>query len=599
MKQTDSEVVIFGVGRSGTTALFKYMSRAFALLEADPEIRYEPFLWNLDGSTPLDTSFGNTAAHSIPGLYAHTRTPMFTQATDLPTLDRFVSDLSIQSTPSLVKFIRVCGRVEYFLNAWPNAKFVYIFRNPCSVINSVLPMFDFFGSEFHKTDKSRFPQETGIDAAVFEQASYPQKQLMYWRAMNDAALLSSQKFPDRILPIAQEALMVDPEQTLRTISDFCFGGEAVTDDFMAGLAGGETPRPLSYNFYNMASQDRDAFEAQIDWYINTLLPVSRANVEIDRDAFKQALTDGWPENADDVKDFNDPDRETGPLVNREKLLARTAHLGKAEHARSVAETKLKESTDELKVVADKLGTATQELAETKAQLATTTQDLRVKETDLSTATKKLEAKAFDLNAVTGELDVAKQKLAAVTNAKNDLEVAKNDLEVANNDLEVAKNDLEIAKNDLDMRLGNALNESQTLQNELAIRTSDPDVRLTFRSSVPRRLVLAAKVMLGKPVKKDRAVLLVPLTYSDLGQVPDQLEWKSFNPVKRIAFYLKCVFGEVISLDKYFDGVPVVTQGPIMMKRNGPFLRRVFSSLKHIARSKVPTRKFSLSYIKLA
>ncbi|WP_171133758.1 MULTISPECIES: sulfotransferase [unclassified Ruegeria] len=287
-----NSVVIFGVGRSGTTALFHYLHKAYQSMQQDHQIRYEPFLWGVK-QDDLDTAFTTTDELSVPGMYAHTQTPLFLKGAEHEALDRFISDLTLDDTPFLVKFIKANGRIDHFLKRWPNAKFVFIFREPCSVVNSVLPMFSFFGDEYHPSDTRRFPSQALLDPSVFHAASYAVKQLMYWRVMNEAAIESLDRYPDRILPVSQEALLLDPKATLSKVMDFCFPGaennSAIVDELAAGREG-QKPR---FAFKNLGVTDFDEFRSQMDWYEKTLLPRCQSGVDVNYSKMRDTINAAW------------------------------------------------------------------------------------------------------------------------------------------------------------------------------------------------------------------------------------------------------------------------------------------------------------------
>ncbi len=322
-KQSGADVVIFGVGCSGTTALFRFMAKAYERFDAEPGIFFEPFLRNSISDCNEDT-VQRTTQLSPAGIYAHTRAPMFTRAHDDPALNNFVADLDIGTSPSLIKFDRACGRIEYFLNVWPNAKFVFVFRNPCSVIDSVLPAFDFFGGEFHPSDTHRFAKETGMGTAKFFDLSYSQKQLVYWRTMNEAALAACQAHPDRILPISHEALIAEPAPTLRKIMEFCFEQGQASDELVRSFVGDEEIQPLSYNFKNLAISDYRAFNRELDWYFSTLLPACQAGVNVKDQVPRNSFDKGWLKGLIEQKTFDQVDPEVSPTVLRKLLAEKTA-----------------------------------------------------------------------------------------------------------------------------------------------------------------------------------------------------------------------------------------------------------------------------------
>jgi hypothetical protein len=206
-------MMISGVGRCGTTALYDGLHSAVLAQWPDCRLHYEPYLWTLGGPDRFASwrhRFQSTSALSVEGIYYHKTSPLFLRA-DQPPHAQFVERIYGRSTPNvLAKFIRASGRLEAFLRHSENLKIVHVCRDPIPTISSAIGLFSFFGDEFHPTDKTRFLQEVtarfGTAPRREEIRDEVDWSLLWWSFMTRAALEAKQQFPERILIVAQEQL---------------------------------------------------------------------------------------------------------------------------------------------------------------------------------------------------------------------------------------------------------------------------------------------------------------------------------------------------------------------------------------------------------
>ena len=157
------QILISGVGRSGTTFAYDVLLRAAKAENSKPLGRYEPFLWGEPtwdrAPSEIGGLFGSTSSMSSIGLANHLTAPLFLR--DAGGLDtQFLDSVFPQGQDVIAKFIRASGRLAAFLRSRPNLKVVHIVRNPLDVVNSGLNYFSFFGAEFHPSDLPRFNRET-------------------------------------------------------------------------------------------------------------------------------------------------------------------------------------------------------------------------------------------------------------------------------------------------------------------------------------------------------------------------------------------------------------------------------------------------------
>jgi hypothetical protein len=220
---------IFGVGRSGTTALYAGVQNLILSSGSNCRYLYEPYLWSHkvfdQPFSEVKGKFGSTSSLSIDGMYTHLKTPLFTdQKSDVHT--QFLSLITQDSPNFLLKAIRGNGRLALFLEQFPELRIVYIIRNPLETINSVIDLFSFFGDEFHPSDKPRFLEEikrefaASFDSNSIETLDEVEWSLLWWRYMNLAALKTISEHRDRVLVVAQEAFKANPEYTLKKIGQF-------------------------------------------------------------------------------------------------------------------------------------------------------------------------------------------------------------------------------------------------------------------------------------------------------------------------------------------------------------------------------------------
>lgn len=182
------KICIFGVGRSGTSAVFALLQKIMAeQLEGGVDFVYEPLLWDRETFNGPYESYADKFPHmdslSVDGMFHHQKLPLFIEQPDEYRQDPFLTSLF---TPSggeahlLLKTIRMNGRFEALRACDPSAKFIFIIRNPVDVVNSVLRIFSFFGRGFHRDDSGRFVEDIArlygerpaMDDAVRQSAAY-------------------------------------------------------------------------------------------------------------------------------------------------------------------------------------------------------------------------------------------------------------------------------------------------------------------------------------------------------------------------------------------------------------------------------------------
>ncbi len=191
------DVFVFGVGRSGTTMLYRLVQEILLSRSGrDFESIYEPFIWNpavFDGLYEDTTRhFGQTRSVSIAGIYAHLATPLFVKEPgpldDYLRLEVFqLLAARGESRDRVAKLIRGNGRMAIFRALNPAARFVLLTRNPTENVNSLKNKFSFYGDDFYPSDWPRFVAEVG-DQRIVHQPDWAAQQAEYSLQMNRAAL---------------------------------------------------------------------------------------------------------------------------------------------------------------------------------------------------------------------------------------------------------------------------------------------------------------------------------------------------------------------------------------------------------------------------
>lgn len=225
------KICIFGIGRSGTTSLYSLLQKIMEYNFGDSiDYVYEPFMWDRDTFNRkyehVSSYWPKVTSLYIDGLYHHQRLPLFINDFSQvePASENFVKNLLTPREGKnhlLMKSIRMNGRFEFFRQLNDDIKYIFIIRNPFDVVNSVLPIFSFFGEEKHKDDWPRFVNH------IFQiYHEYPlgkdriQKQFQYWYYMNRFFLENVKADSPDILLLSHEHFILDTQAVLRKICDF-------------------------------------------------------------------------------------------------------------------------------------------------------------------------------------------------------------------------------------------------------------------------------------------------------------------------------------------------------------------------------------------
>lgn len=219
-------VLISGIGRSGTTMMYHQIGLMMQDAFEAPRYRYEPYLWNLNAPNTKLASYGPENLSS-KGMQVHQAAPLFLDGFH-PVHEAFLWSLygGAQSLPGdpefpdawLAKIIRGSGRLESYLQAFPDLKIVICLRNPLDTLNSSLGMFSFTGEEFHVSDAPRLFAEVAerlphLALPDLKTASHLEISAVWWRAFTEWSVRVAEKYPDRCFVFRHE-LMAELEDAL-------------------------------------------------------------------------------------------------------------------------------------------------------------------------------------------------------------------------------------------------------------------------------------------------------------------------------------------------------------------------------------------------
>ncbi len=232
MDKKPLRVIIFGAGRSGTTALYTLVQEIILdRPDHGADFIYEPFLRD---KTFFNGRYNDVAKNaplidslSFEGIFNHLQLPLFINDPQLYEENDFLKRTLEPSGPGhhiAAKFIRANGRYPLLKQLFPDFKYIFITRNPADVVNSITRRFSFYGGEFHKDDYPRFIRQVnrlyGTSHTPGTISSIEEKELFFWEYSNRFALESIEKAGEDVLVICHEAYAADREYYARRICAF-------------------------------------------------------------------------------------------------------------------------------------------------------------------------------------------------------------------------------------------------------------------------------------------------------------------------------------------------------------------------------------------
>jgi len=184
-------ILIYGVGRSGTKAVQLYLSYLIARSEGKVWINYEPYFW-LDRKTKVV---------NFEGFYHNTNGPHFALDASEFTKGhiRFLKKLSRHKVSTVTKFIRGNGRINAIGQVYPADHSIIIIRDLYEVLLSVMKTeWDFWSVGWdYQVNWDEFINEVreknivdNLDWCLSEIVDRIDQNAFYWYAMNLSALKS-------------------------------------------------------------------------------------------------------------------------------------------------------------------------------------------------------------------------------------------------------------------------------------------------------------------------------------------------------------------------------------------------------------------------
>lgn len=245
-----SELILYGVGRSGTTALSSTIQKMLSFIYGDSfYLIYEPFLWDPNTLNrdvrELTEKFSFMSSTNVTGIYANKVLPLLhikNPQTCFEALDenvkQYLKNICIKPPDKkflFSKMIRGNGRALLFNYLNPKVKNIFVIRNPLDVINSVIGFFSFYGTDFHASDYERFYQEAinlyGDYAKTFPVSTHIQKEAFYWYFSNKT-FLESMSNKSNVLMIAYDDYIQHKSEVLASVSNFI--GIETNDSILEG-----------------------------------------------------------------------------------------------------------------------------------------------------------------------------------------------------------------------------------------------------------------------------------------------------------------------------------------------------------------------------
>lgn len=230
------QMVILGVGRSGTTAIYSLLQTI--LKEQCPkavDYVYEPYLWdratfNKPYEAILAEDWQKCGSLSLEGMYHHKKTPILVDNVETVDTGAMCFAQSVL-TPSdktervLCKMIRANGRLDLLRTVAPEARIVVIIRHPVDVINSSINFFSFFGDEFYASDYDRFIAEVkrSYGDLAFEGMSLStreEREYAYWYFSNRFLVDRVAQNRDNVFPIVYEDYLDRPAVVIQQLCEF-------------------------------------------------------------------------------------------------------------------------------------------------------------------------------------------------------------------------------------------------------------------------------------------------------------------------------------------------------------------------------------------
>lgn len=285
------KVIVAGIARSGTTALYSILQRILADQPGRIDFIYEPFLWDRDVFNDfyekVSGNFTFLNSVSVEGMYRHLTLPMLIRDPDRHYPENYLRSLFHTEDTAhhvLVKFIRANGRLSLLKKVCPEARIIFILRNPLDSVHSILSLFSYFGGEFHRDDYPRFIREVndcfGMEINPGKEIPQVKKELTYWYYMNRFALMSLKTMPQEALIVNHERYVSQPETVINEICNYL-----AIDTKESYFALGRQPEGVVTNKFVISRAEMDYMEPCLDDY-DDILKEFRIDHAFDRESIR-------------------------------------------------------------------------------------------------------------------------------------------------------------------------------------------------------------------------------------------------------------------------------------------------------------------------
>jgi hypothetical protein len=230
-------ILLFGVGRSGTKAVQLYLSYNMAKNFGNIRINYEPYFWQNRKTNKIN----------YEGLYHHATSPNIATSPDQFSKRHrnFLRELSKSSPNVVTKFIRGNGRIRAIEPLIQPDSTIVIVRDLYEVLTSVLlTNWDFLSVGFeYKIDWESFLQEVrksglieNLDWCIDQITDRLDRNAFYWYVMNISAIeyaTDDTIFIDysKLEEIQNAAKIIFNNYYLPKISDPIFNGDNIHGDY--------------------------------------------------------------------------------------------------------------------------------------------------------------------------------------------------------------------------------------------------------------------------------------------------------------------------------------------------------------------------------
>lgn len=218
--------LIAGVGRSGTKILQILLAYIIAHQRKDMSLFYEPLLWRSHELKKVEPA----------GIAVHKSLPMLIDPSFRPTdvQRKFFGRLgNVAGTTTVTKFIRMTGRVPLLRLLYPEARMLFIYREPVGFINSTLNVdFSLLGPPHYESDYGRLISEGRQHGLITDDQiemleEFPWKEeAIHWYLMNRKAL-QDLRGTDALV-FSYDGMLKDKEGCLRRLCASC-GAKYRTD----------------------------------------------------------------------------------------------------------------------------------------------------------------------------------------------------------------------------------------------------------------------------------------------------------------------------------------------------------------------------------